>query len=492
MTLVHRVLYPKPIATLDEYLARGGGGGLEAARDRDPESVVTELEASGLRGRGGAGFPTGRKWRTVREYASADLATTVIVNGAEGEPGTFKDRTILERSPYEVIEGALIAARVVGATEIIFGLKKSWGPIIGRVQSAIDEVIAAGWTEGMTLRIFQGPNEYLYGEETALLETMEGRYPFPRMAPPYRRGEVEVVETDADAVSHSGLSAHVEMADPTGETGAPPALVDNVETMANVPRIIARGAKWFRTEGTEKSPGTIVCTITGDVQREGVGEVIMGTPLREAIEAITGGPRPGHQIKAILVGVSSSVLTADKLDTPLTYEDMAAAGSGLGSAGYIVIDDSRDMTAVAAGVSRFLAVESCGQCTPCKLDGIALSDLLETLCASDARAADYERIKVLAARVGDNARCSLGTQHQNVVGSIIEQFGPELAAHVGGKAEAVEPVLIAELEDISGDEAVWDERHRQKQPDWTYTEHWSGKVPAEMFGDHRHQLTLPE
>jgi NADH:ubiquinone oxidoreductase subunit F (NADH-binding) len=494
MTLVHRVLYPEPIASLDEYLARGGGAGLEAARDRDPESIVAELEASGLRGRGGAGFPTGRKWRTVVEYGSPDLATTVIVNGAEGEPGTFKDRTILARSPYQVIEGALIAARVVDANEIIFGLKKSFGPVVRRLQSAIDEVVAAGWADGLSLRIFQGPNEYLYGEETALLETMEGRYPFPRMAPPYRRGEIEVVESDADATSHSGLSAHVEMADMAGETGAPPALVDNVETMANVARIVARGAAWFRTEGTEKSPGTIVCTVTGNVQREGVGEVIMGTPLRAAIDAITGGVRPGRRIKAVLVGVSSAVITADQLDTPLTYEDMAAAGSGLGSAGYIVVDDSVDMTAVAAGVSRFLAVESCGQCTPCKLDGMALSDLFETLCRSDASAADYQRMRRLTDTVGDRARCSLATQHQTVVGSIMAKFGSELEAHVSGprSAPAVAPMLIAELEDISGDEAVWDERHRVKQPDWTYTERWSGKVPAEVYGDHRHQLPLPE
>jgi len=381
---------------------------------------------------------------------------------------------------------------VVGAREVIFALKKSFTPVVKRLQAAIDEVVAAGWTDGLTLRIFQGPNEYLYGEETALLETIEGRYPFPRVSPPYRRGEVEVVGTDADAGSGSGLSAHVDMADPSGETGAPPALIDNVETMANVPRIIGRGAAWFRTEGTDGSPGTIVCTVTGHVQRQGVGEVIMGTPLRVAIDAITGGVRPGRTIKAVLVGVSSGVITGDGLDTALTYEDMAAAGSGLGSAGYVVFDDTIDMTAVAAGVSRFLAVESCGQCTPCKLDGMSLSDLFEKLCRNQAGAADLERIRRLIDTVGDRARCSLATQQQTVLGSILEQFGPELEAHVSGRAKAVEPVLIAELEDIAGDKAVWDERHRDKQPDWSYADEWSGKVPAELFGDHRHPLALPE
>ncbi len=439
MTLVHRVLFPEPIASLDEYLARGGGKGLEAARKHDADYLVDQLEASGLRGRGGAGFPTGRKWRTVREYQSQDLATTVIVNGAEGEPGTFKDRTILANNPYEVIEGALIAAQVVEANEIIFGLKKSFHPVLARLRSAIDEIVAAGWAEDLSLRIFQGPNEYLYGEETALLETIEGRYPFPRVSPPYRRGEVEVVGTDADARSGSGLSAHVDMADGSGSTGAPPALVDNVETMANVPRIISRGAAWFRTEGTERSPGTIVCTVTGQVRREGVGEVIMGTPLRVAIDSVAGGPREGRRIKAVLVGVSSAVITGAGLDTPLTYEDMAAVGSGLGSAGYIVFDDTTDMTAVAAGVSRFLAVESCGQCTPCKLDGLSLSDLFEKLCRNDASAADLERIRRLTDTVGDRARCSLATQHQTVVGSILEQFGAELQAHVTGAAPRSRP-----------------------------------------------------
>ncbi|MGH9126555.1 MAG: NADH-ubiquinone oxidoreductase-F iron-sulfur binding region domain-containing protein [Acidimicrobiales bacterium] len=498
MTLVHRVLFPEPIKSLDEYLSRGGGVGIEAAREHGAEFLISELEASGLRGRGGAGFPTGRKWRTVREFQSPDLATTVIVNGAEGEPGTFKDRTILARDPYVVIEGALIAAWVVEAREIIFALKHAFGPILARVQSAIDEVVAAGWCDGLSIRIFEGPHEYLYGEETALLETIEGRYPFPRVSPPYRRGEVEVVESTADAHSLSGLSAHVEMADGTGETGAPPALVDNVETMANVPRIISRGAAWFRTEGTERSPGTIVCTITGQVQKEGVGEIIMGTPLRAAIDAIGGGPRPGREVKAVLVGVSSGVLTADRLDTPLTYEDMAAAGSGLGSAGYIVFDDSADMTAVAAGVSRFLAVESCGQCTPCKIDGVSLSGLMDKLCASEASPGDFERIERLIDTVGDRARCSLATQHQAVLASILENFRPELTAHVAagvggrGRAAPVEPWLIAELFDIHAEEAVWDERHRRKQPDWSYDEEWSGKVPAEKYGDHRHPLRLPD
>jgi len=492
MTLVHRVLFPEPIGSLDEYLARGGGVGLEASREMKPDQITEIVAASGLRGRGGAGFPTGVKWRTIAEYRPDGMATSMVVNGAEGEPGTLKDRTILTRDPYVVLEGALIAARAVGANEILIALKKTFQTIIPRVQSAIDEVIAAGWADGLTLAIFEGPNEYLYGEETALLETVDGRYPFPRIAPPWRRGDREVVEGSADARSESGLAAHVEMAGTGGEGDVAPTLVDNVETIANVARIVGRGAAWFRTEGTDKSPGTIVCTVTGDVQRSGVGEVIMGTTLREAITEISGGPREGRQIKAVLSGVSTAVITAAQLDTPLTYEDMTAIGAGLGSGGFMVFDDEADMVAVAAGVSRFLAVESCGQCTPCKRDGIALSGLLNGLSQSESRPADLTKIKSLASTVGERARCSLATQHQVMIESFLATFGVEFDAHVGGVTPPVVPYLIAELVDIEAGDAIFDERHRLKQPDWTYDATDSGQMPAEKYGEHRKEPELPE
>ena len=491
MTLVHRVLYPEPITSLTDYLARGGGAGLEAAREKTPDELIAEIDASGLRGRGGAGFPTGRKWRTIADFRDPAGAASVVVNGAEGEPGTFKDRTILHTNPYAVIEGALIAARAVGADTIVFGLKRSFTEEIARLDRALAEVRDAGWTNGLVVRTFEGPNEYLYGEETALLETIDGRYPFPRIAPPWRRGEQEVVETGFDARSGSGQSAHVEMAG--AGTGAEPTLVDNVETIANVARIIARGAAWFRTEGTEESPGTIVCTVTGDVVRPGVGEVIMGTPLREVIEAVGGGAREGRTIKAVLSGVSNAVLTADLLDAPVSYEGLAAVGGGLGSAGFIVFDDTADMAAVAAGVSRFLAVESCGQCTPCKQDGVALSHLLDELCASDGDEIDVARISSLASTVADRARCFLASQHQVVIESILARFPEEIAAHAAGRADPVEPLLVAELIGIDSEGVVeLDERHRQKQPDWSYDAVDSGAAPADRFGEHRDPQALPE
>jgi NADH-quinone oxidoreductase subunit F len=486
MSLVHRVLFPEPIESLDEHLARGGGVGLEAALGMEPDAIIELIRQSGLRGRGGAGFPTGVKWRTIVDYRPAGVAASMVVNGAEGEPGTFKDRTILMRDPYVVLEGALIAARAVGADEVLVALKKTFTEVDARVRSAIDEVAAAGWTAGIRLATFEGPNEYLYGEETALLETIDGRYPFPRIAPPWRRGDREVVEQLADASSHSGLAAHVEM------EGVPPTLVDNVETIANVARIVARGPAWFRTEGTDRSPGTIVCTITGDVQREGVGEIIMGTTLRQAIDLIGGGPREGRTVKAVLVGVSNAVLTGKQLDTPLTYEDMSAAGSGLGSGGYVVFDDRADMVAVAAGVSRFLGVESCGQCTPCKRDGMELAGVLAQLSRTQSRPGDLDRIRSLASTVGDRARCSLATQHQVVVESVLAAFPDELDAHSAGRTSGREPLLIAELVDIAGDVAVWDERHASKQSDWTYDAEDSGQMPAEKYGEHRREPDLPE
>ena len=487
MTTVHRVLFADPVHTLDEYIGGGGGEGLEAARNVEPDVLIAELEASGLRGRGGAGFPTGTKWRTVWEHASPTVATAVVVNAAEGEPGTFKDRTILRANPYHVLEGALIAAYTLGAKQIVFGMKQTFRREVDRVRGAVEEAYKVGWADPneIEITVFEGPGEYLYGEETALLETIGGRYPFPRIAPPFRRGVLEVVQDEDNVGSGSGLAAPVDMAGTADESVAPPTLVGNVETLANVPGIIARGAGWFRKYGTDKSPGTIVCTVTGSVRRPGVGEVPMGTPLREVIEAVAGGPQRGRRIQAVLPGVASGLIGVDQLDTPVTYEALSEIGSGLGSAGFMVFDDEDDLAAVAAGVSRFLAVESCGQCTPCKQDGLALSVLLAKVSRSEAAERDVEAIVDRVRTVGDEARCYLALQHQTVLTSVIERFPTALQAHVTGGAEAVEPVLVAEMVDIEGNRAIVDERFREKQPDWTYDEEYSGQSPADRFGEHR-------
>jgi NADH-quinone oxidoreductase subunit F len=492
MTQVHRVLPPEPVRSLDEHLKRRGGRGLEIARRVEPEALIDELETAGLRGRGGAGFPTHIKWRTVRENASSFEGTTVVVNGAEGEPGTFKDRTILRLDPYEVIEGALIAAIAVGADRIVFGVKASFGDVGSRVRSAIAEVEAAGWSEGIDMVVFEGPDEYLYGEETALLETIDGRYPFPRIAPPFRRGVDEVVETSRDLTSGSGQSSHVEMAGAENETGAPPALVDNVETLANVAAIIARGGSWFRTEGTDQSPGTMVCTVTGSVNTSGVAEFMMGTPLREVIQTISGGPRAGRQIAAVLNGVSNALIRPEDLDAPLSYEGLAAVGSGLGSASFVVYDDHDDLVAVVAGASRFLAIESCGQCTPCKQGGVVLSGLLEKLSLSAADDRDLAAIHERVETVADGARCFLASQQEVVVRSLLDRFPALVDDHLHRRVEGVEPILVAELTNIDDGSAILDERHRTKQPDWTYGPTTSGQSPADRFGEHRAPTALPE
>jgi NADH-quinone oxidoreductase subunit F len=462
MTLVHRVLYPRPIISLDDYELRGGGKGIQAARRMNPSAIIDRVLASGLRGRGGAGFPTGIKWQTVAGNWSPQAPTTVIVNAAEGEPGTFKDRTILRRNPYLVVEGAIIAALAVNADMVIIAMKRAFAGEIDRVRAAIEEAEDAGWTEGIEMVVFEGPDEYLYGEESALLETIDGRWPFPRVVPTFRRGlrGTDMVDTVDDA----------------------PALVNNTETLANVARIVARGPSWYRTVGTQQSPGTIVCTVTGRTKRHGVGEVRMGTPLREVISGIGGGPRAGHQIKAVLSGVASRVITAAQLDAPVSYEGMASIGSGLGSAAFIVFDDTVDMAAVAAGVSRFLAVESCGQCSPCKLDGLNLANRFAKLCNSDAQEYDYAEIEKRIETVADRSRCFLATQQQVVLASIVEQFPEEMADHISGVSPAVEPELIAELLDIRAGKAYVDERHRRKQPDWSYHRRDSGSVPVELYG----------
>ena len=475
MTPVHRVLDPQPVASLDQYVGDGGGRGLDAAGRLGAAGTLDEVEASGLRGRGGAGFPTGRKWRTVAANRSSAIPTTVVVNGAEGEPGSFKDRAILRANPYRVLEGALIAAGAVGADSIVVAVKRSFRAEVERLAAAIDEVRAAGWSEGVDLLVVEGPAEYLYGEETALLEVIDGREPFPRVAPPYRRGVDEVGPDDADDAS----PAQVRMAAPDHASAAPPTLVNNVETMANVALVLAEGADWFRAVGTPESPGTIVCTVSGRTRRHGVAELPMGTPLREVIDVVGRGPVRGREIVAVMTGVSHPLVPAAQLDTPASYEGLDAIGSGLGTAGFIVFDDSTDLAAVARGVSRFLAVESCGQCTPCKQDGLALADLFDQVRRSEADEHDLEQIDDRVRTVADEARCFLASQHQRVASSILELFRPQLEAHVRGERAAVDEEPIVPIVDLEGDTFVLDEAQLAKQPDWTFDEEDSGRSPVE-------------
>jgi NADH-quinone oxidoreductase subunit F len=464
---MRRVLDATP-ATFDSYRAAGGGEAIDAARRVESEALIQIVADAGLRGRGGAGFPTGRKWAAVADFASSTIPSTVVVNAAEGEPGSFKDRAILRANPYRVLEGALVAAVAVGADQVIVALKATFTTELAIVQRAIGEVTAAGWAEGIELTVAEGPGEYLFGEETALLEVLDGRAPFPRVAPPFRHGVDEI----GDGVESAAM---LELATEGGDTTAPPTQVDNVETLANVPGIVVQGPEWFREVGTDKSPGTIVCTVTGDTVRHGVVEVPMGTPLSQVIELAGGGPGKNRTIKAVLSGVANPFLPGAFLETPLTYEDMEAGGSGLGAAGFIVFDSTRDMVACAQGVSRFLAVESCGQCEPCKRDA-------------------FDVLTDLVANVSVGNRCFLATQHERVVDSLLRYFPEEVKAHIERRAHPVRPVRIAPIVDIVEEAAVLDHDQERKQPDWTFNDHDSGKWPADRIDQelhHRHPVSGP-
>jgi NADH:ubiquinone oxidoreductase subunit F (NADH-binding) len=479
---VSRALSSARVPDLGAAKDAGAGRALESARGRDPVAVIDEIERSGLRGRGGAGFPTGRKWRTVCRYETGAVELpTVVVNAAEGEPGSFKDREILRRDPYRVLEGALIAAHAVGADTVVVALRSSAVEERERVERAIEEARAEGWCGDLDVRVFSGPEEYLVGEETGLLEALDGRDPFPRIAPPYRRGVDEIGDADVAAGTAAGRksAAGLELAGPTEETVAAPTLVNNVETMANVPGILREGADWFRSVGTDESPGTIVCTVTGAVDHAGVGEVALGTPLRGAIETIAGGARPGHRLTAVLSGVSNALVRAHDLDTPLTYEAMAAIGSGLGCGAFIVFDDETDFVAVAAGVARFLAIESCGQCTPCKQDGLALAELFERVSRSDAGDDELAAIDDHLATVADSARCNLASQFQAVLGSVLTDHRDQVDAHARRAVPPADAVLVAPIVDLSDGVALLEESHRAKQPDWSFDDVWSGRAPAD-------------
>ena len=297
------LLADSPIDSLDAYFATGGGEGLELARSLTTAVTLDQLAASGLRGRGGAGFPTAAKWRSVAQGGPGERY--VVCNAAEGEPGTFKDRWLLRANPFQVLEGLLIAAAAVGARTAFVALKASFGPERERVAQAIAEFRAADMLEGIDVRVALGPEEYLFGEEKALLEVIEGNEPLPRWLPPYLHGLFVTAP-------QMGWSAHEPEPGHGASPDTNPTLVNNVETLANVTHIIASGPDWFRSMGTSESPGTVLCTVTGDVQVPMVVEVEMGTPLAEVIDRC-GGPAAGRSIRAVFSGVSNPALRGDQL-----------------------------------------------------------------------------------------------------------------------------------------------------------------------------------
>jgi len=469
---VNRLLDQNPVRSLGDHRAAGGLKALEHARSVEPEAVISTVTDSGLRGRGGAGFPTGTKWETVaRNAVGSELAPTVVVNAAEGEPGTFGDRTLIRRNPYRVIEGALIAAHAIGARAVAVVTKESFTQERELLEAAANDLVSSELGGGVDVEVIAGPGHYLLGEETGLLEAAAGRPPFPRVAPPYRHGTVEV----GDA---SGGANRLELGGDGGT--APPTLVNNVETFCHVPLIVERGPDWFRELGTAESPGTSMFTVSGDVKRGGVGEFALGTPVGEIIEAISGGLVSGR-IGFVLSGVANGILTGDQLDTPATHADMEAAGSGLGTGGFIVFRADADPVAVAHAVSRFLAVESCGQCTPCKEGGLEVAENLDLLRAGEARDDILEWLFPRVRSVPEGARCDLGRQHERIVLSLLERFPDHTDAHAAHLRSA-DPVLIAPIVDIDDEgNVLLDETQATKQPDWEHGEEWSGQTPADRY-----------
>jgi NADH:ubiquinone oxidoreductase subunit F (NADH-binding) len=420
---------------------------------------MEEITLAGVRGRGGAGFPAGTKWRSVASAAGS--TKYAVANGAEGEPGTFKDRALMRANPYAVIEGLLISASCVGASEVYLALKATFEPELESLRRALVEVEAAGWLGDVTVTIATGPEEYLFGEEKALLEVIEGNEPLPRWLPPYLHGLF------ATAPQLGWEAAEPEPGD-IGRDESNPTLVNNVETLAQAAWIMNHGAEAFRTLGTPESPGTILCTVVGDVTHPDVVEVPMGTTLGEVID-LCGGPAEGRAVKAVFSGVANAVITADHLDTPLTYEHMAAIGSGLGAGGYIVYDDSACMVEVAATLSRFLYVESCGQCPPCKLGTGQITEILVRIRDGKGAEHDLAEIEKRLRFVADGNRCFLPVQERTMISSILREYPEDVASHLDGfcpsaRSEIRHPKIV----DLVDGVVTWDEKQQHKRPDWTY------------------------
>ncbi|MGH8896533.1 MAG: NADH-ubiquinone oxidoreductase-F iron-sulfur binding region domain-containing protein [Egibacteraceae bacterium] len=435
------ILPEAPIPSFEEYVLGGGGQGLRRALAMDPLEVVAEVTRSGLRGRGGAGFPTGVKWGSVRDSGTG-MPTYFVCNGAEGEPGTFKDRTLLYRNPYQVLEGVLIASYALGARAAYIGVKERFTRELGRLAETLEGAAIAGWEGVDTVQVVPGPDEYLFGEEKAMLEVIERKLPFPRILPPYVQG------------------LFATMASPN------PTAVNNVETLSHVTSILTTSADEFRTVGTQEAPGTMVFTVVGDCASPGVYELPLGTPLRTLICDIAGA----CDVKAIYSGTSNPVLTPDLLDLPMDFDSFREAGVGLGSGGFVVYGQHRDIVQVANVLTRFLAIESCGQCLACKLGTMEISERLDRLVRGEGTQTDVEQIRKRCTNVTDGNRCYLPVGAALTVSSTLERFAGEFSAHLGVPSEpgvAVDVPKILDLDPDSG-EVTYDLDYRRKQSDWSY------------------------
>ncbi len=393
---------------IEEYIARDGYRALsKAVGSMKPEEVIKEISASGLRGRGGAGFPTGRKWDSRRK--DPRTPKYVVCNADEGDPGAFMDRSIVEADPHSIIEGMAIGAYAVGAFMGYVYLRMEYPLAVKRMQFAIEQareygllgedILGSGFDFDM--QIFKGAGAFVCGETTALVASIEGKPPEPRQRPPRT--------TLWDK----------------------PVVINNVETWANVPVIVNLGSKWFAEIGTETSKGTKVFSLAGNVNNAGLVEVPMGITLREIVFDIGGGIPKGNDFKAVQTGgPSGGVIPATLLELPVDYEQLDKAGSMMGSGGMIVMDDATCMVDVARYFVEFTNDESCGKCTPCREGSRALLEILTRLCAGEGREGDIELLQELGESVRDASLCGLGQSLPNPVLSSLEHFKDEYEEHL--------------------------------------------------------------
>ncbi|MDX2037176.1 MAG: NuoF family protein [Isosphaeraceae bacterium] len=405
---------------IESAVALGGYRALHhAIREMTPAQVVQEVTASGLRGRGGAGYPTGLKWATVAKMPAG--RKFVVCNADEGDPGAFMDRSVLESDPHRVLEGMAIAAYAVGADQGYLYVRGEYPLAIQRLEKAIKDAKRLGllgtgiFDSPLNLRLDVriGAGAFVCGEETALIASIEGGRGTPRPRPPYP--------------AESGL---------WGE----PTLINNVETFANIPAIIGKGAAWFASIGTERSKGTKVFALAGKIRNAGLVEVPMGLSLREIVEEIGGGSPEGRPIKAVQTGgPSGGCIPAEHLDTPVDYESLARLGSIMGSGGMIVMDDTTDMVDVAKYFMKFCMDESCGKCIPCRAGTVQLHGLLERIGGGRGDRTDLAKLESLCDMVKATSLCGLGQSAPNPVLSTLRFFRSEYESRLEDRSSEAAP-----------------------------------------------------
>jgi len=395
---------------ISHYIANGGYGGLEKALRMSPEKVIAEVEKSGLRGRGGAGFPAHRKWELCRKAGST--LKYVICNADEGDPGAFMDRVVLESDPHQVIEGMIIAGYAIGAEQGYIYVRSEYPLAIERIQIALRQAKELGFLGdnilgsdfGFQIEIAAGAGAFVSGEETALIAAVEGRMSTPRPRPPYP--------------AESGLWGR-------------PTLLNNVKTFGYVPLIIERGGDWFGSIGTEGSKGTAMFTLAGKVVNSGLAEVPMGTTLRELVYDIGGGIAKDKQFKAVQIGgPSGGCLSETLLDIPIDYDSLREAGSMMGSGGMIVMDEDNCMVDAARFFLDFSTKESCGLCTMCRLGTMQMLHILEDITAGRGKIEDLDVLLALAEDVKMGSLCGLGKTAPNPVLTTLRYFRDEYEAHI--------------------------------------------------------------